>query len=485
LTLTTLGLCAVVGLGLPVFPAAPVSGQEPVRLGVLTIRSGPIASCGRQMEDGLQFALKERGGAIAGRKVEVFFGDSAGQPTLTRAKTLELVERNRVHVLTGPVAAFEVYAISDYVRQAEIPIIISPAAADDITQRKANPWFVRATMSGSQVTHPLGEYAARKLGYRRIATISDDFAYGHEHTGGFQRTFEENGGKIVQKLWPPITTPDYGPYIAQLKTNVDAIYAGFGPTNGQRFLKQYHEFGLKLPVLGMVTTTEESSLKSMGDEALGVITAGTYSAAIDTPTNQKWVQAMRAEYKEDPGYCTIGGYLGILFLEAAMKSVQGRLEDRPAFMKALRAVQLPDTPQGPLRLDSYGNPIVNVYIRRVERRDGRLMNVVIDTYRDVSQFWTYDPLPSWRRRCTRATTHPPRTSSEAGYRDSNLPWRKTGPSSPMLTETVSPALGTGMMGVDVRVSDSGPPVTPTQPPARICDNRPRERRSSVYSTPRA
>src|SRR3989454_7315133 len=216
-------------LSLCVRATAPVSAQEPVRLGVLTIRSGPIASCGRQMEEGLQFALKEHGGAIAGRKVEVYFGDSAGQPAQTRTKTLELVERNRVHVLTGPVAAFEVYAISDYIRQAEMPFIISPAAADDITQRKANPWFVRATMSGSQVTHPLGEYAAKKLGYKRIATIADDFAYGHEHTGGFHRTFEGNGGKIVQNLWPPIVTPDYAPYIAQLQTNADAVYAGFGP----------------------------------------------------------------------------------------------------------------------------------------------------------------------------------------------------------------------------------------------------------------
>ena len=380
-----------VALVLSAVLAPPVLAQEPVRVGVLTIRSGPIASCGRQMEDGFQFALKERGGMLVGRKIEAFFGDSAGQPALTKSKTQELVERNRVHVLMGPVAAFEVYAISDYVRQAEIPMIISPAAAEDITQRKVNPWFVRATMTSSQVTHPLGEYAARKLGYKRIATISDDFAYGHEHTAGFQRTFEENGGRIVQKLWPPITTPDYGVYIAQIKPNVDAIYAGFGPSNGQRFLKQYKEFGMKLPVLGMVTTTEESSLKSMGDEALGVITAGTYSAAVDTPTNRKWVQAMRAEYKEDPGYCTIGGYLGVLFLESALKTVNGRIEDKTAFMKALRTISLADTPGGPIRLDAYGNPIVNVYVRRVERRDGRLMNVVIDTYRDVSQFWKYEP----------------------------------------------------------------------------------------------
>src|SRR5216684_7869649 len=115
-TLVALGLCVIIVM--------PVSAQESLRLGVLTIRSGPIASCGRQMEEGLQFALKERGGAIAGRKVEVFFGDSAGQPAQTRAKTLELVERNRVHALTGPVAAFEAYAISDYVRQAEIPMVI-------------------------------------------------------------------------------------------------------------------------------------------------------------------------------------------------------------------------------------------------------------------------------------------------------------------------------------------------------------------------
>src|SRR5207245_11313087 len=162
-----------------------------------------------------------------------------------------------------------------------------------------------------------------------------------------------------QKLWPPIVTPDYGPYIAQLKTSVDAIYAGFGPTNGQRFLKQYSEFGMKLPVLGMVTTTEESSLKSMGDEALGVITAGTYSGAIATPTNRKWVQAMRAEYKDDPAYCTIAGYLGVLFHEAEMKAVNGRVEDKAAVMKALRAVSLPAPPAGRSDLDSYGNPVVN------------------------------------------------------------------------------------------------------------------------------
>ena len=371
--------------------AAPALAQEPIRVGLLTIRSGAVASCGRQMEEGFQIFVKERNGMVAGRKLEVFVGDSAGQPAQTRTKAQEHVERNKVHVIVGPIAAFEAIAISDYIRQVEMPTIISPASADDITQRKANLWFVRASMSASQPTHPLGEYAAKKLAYKRVATISDDFAYGHEHTAGFQRTFEENGGKIVQKLWPPLNVADYGSYITQLKTNVDAIYAGFGPQNGMRFIKQYREYGLKLPILGTVTTIDEGQMKAMGDEVLGTITAGSYSSVLDNPLNKKFVAAMQAEFKDEPGFCAISGYMGGVFLEAGAKAVNGKIEDKAAFMKALQGLRLPDSPLGPVKLDAYGNPVTNIYIRRVERRDGRLVNAIIETYPDVSQFWKYDP----------------------------------------------------------------------------------------------
>jgi branched-chain amino acid transport system substrate-binding protein len=371
--------------------ATPALAQEPIRVGLLTIRSGAVASCGRQMEEGFQVFVKERNGMVAGRKLEIFVGDSAGQPAQTRTKAQEHVERNKVHVIIGPIAAFEAIAISDYIKQVEMPTIISPASADDITQRKANLWFVRASMSASQPTHPLGEYAVKKLGYKRIATISDDFAYGHEHTAGFQRTFEENGGKIVQKLWPPLNVADYGSFITQLKTNVDAIYAGFGPQNGMRFIKQYREYGLKLPILGTVTTIDEGQMKAMGDEVLGTITAGSYSSVLDNPLNKKFVQTMQADFKDEPGFCAISGYMGGVFLEAGARAVSGKIEDKAAFMKALQGLRLPDSPVGPVKLDAYGNPITNIYIRRVERRDGRLVNAIIETYPDVSQFWKYDP----------------------------------------------------------------------------------------------
>ena len=386
-----LGIGAVAGAG--ILPRGLRAQAGPIRVGFLTVNSGALAAGGRQLEEGIRLFLKERGDKIAGRPVDLIVADTAGQPANTRSKTQELVERNQVHVIIGPLAAFEALAINDYVAQVGIPIVSDSAAAEDLTQRKPNPWFVRAVGTSAQSAHPLGDYAARKLNYKRIATISDDFAFGHELTAGFQRVFEEASGKVVQKLWPPLNVADYGSYIAQLKRDADAVFAGFAGANGLRFLKQYSEYGLagSLPVLGHMTTVDEGVLKNMGDEAVGVVSSGWYSAAIDTPTNRTFVEAVRAAYKADPGYYTVGAYLAGSILEAAAKALDGKVEDKEALAKALRRVQLTDSPLGPVTIDEYGNPIFNIYIRRVERMNGRLMNKVIETYPAVSQFWTYEP----------------------------------------------------------------------------------------------
>lgn len=365
--------------------------EEPLRLGFLTIKSGALAAGGKQMEDGLRLFLKERNNMIAGRKVELFVGDTAGQPAVTKTKAQELIEKNKVHVIIGPLAAFEALAIDDYIRQSETPIISPSAAAEDLTQRKPNPWFVRAVGTSAQPHHPLGEYAAKTLGYKRIAIIADDFAFGHEISAGFQRTFEENGGKVVQKLWSPLNVADYGTYIGQIKPNVDAVFAAFAGGNGIKFLKQYEEYGLKskIPVLGAMTTVDEGILKSMGNDAVGVVSAGWYTAAIDNAANKKFVAAIQRDYKQDPGYYSIGAYGAALMLEEAVKAVKGKVEDKPAFMAALRNVQVANDPRGPFKLDALGNPIMDVYIRKVERKDGRLVNSVVQKYPAVSQFWKY------------------------------------------------------------------------------------------------
>lgn len=371
-------------------PGLAAAQSDPIKVGFMTVRSGALSAGGRQMEEGLKLCVDQHGGKMAGRTVEVITADTAGQPAVNKTKAQELVERNGVDVLIGPLAAFEALAIDDYIRQARIPTISPSAAAEDLTQRKPNPWFVRAVGTSAQPYHPFGEYAAMELGYRKIAVIADDFAFGHEIASGFQRTFEENGGKVVQKLWSPLNTPDYGSYISQIEPDVDAVFAAFAGGNGIKFLQQYNNYGMTTPVLGAMTTVDEGVLKSMGDEAVGVISAGWYSAANGNPGNREFTEAVRKQYGADPGYYTVGAYMACQFLNNALEKVGGDVEDREALMKALRSVSIDSGPYGKVSIDDLGQPVMDVTIRKVERKDGRLQNTVVRTYPATSQFWTYD-----------------------------------------------------------------------------------------------
>jgi branched-chain amino acid transport system substrate-binding protein len=361
----------------------------PMRVGFLTVKTGPLASGGLQMEQGLTLYLKERNNTLAGRPVQLFTGDSAGAPAVARTKMQELVERDNVACLIGPLATAEALAIDDYIRDKQIPTL-SVAAAEDMTQRKANPWFCRATSTSAQCSYAMGDYAAKELKYKRVAMIADDIAYGYELNAGFQRAFEDAGGKVVQKLWPPLNAPDYGTYIAQLKTNVDAIFIGFAGSNGLKFLRQYKEYGGKTPLLGGMTAIDESLLKQMGDEAIGSLSTCWYSAQLDNESNKKLVAGMQRDYKVDPGFYAAATYTNAAVLEAALKQINGKIEDKDLLIKTLRGIKVDETCRGPVQFDKYGNVVGNIYIRKVEKKGAALVNAVIKTYPNVSQFWTYD-----------------------------------------------------------------------------------------------
>ena len=365
-------------------------GAGAMRVGLLTVKTGPLASGGIDMERALVMYLKERNNELAGRKIELIVADTGGVPATARTKTQELVEKNDVHCLIGPLAAFEALAIDDYIRAREIPTL-SVAAAEDMTQRTPNPWFVRGTSSSAQCAHPLGEYAAKDLGYKKIITIADDIAYGHEMCAGFQRVFEDNGGQVIQKLFPPLTAPDYGTYVAQL-ADADAIFLGFAGSNGFRFVRQMVEYGVdkKMKIIGGMTALDESVLRNMGDEALGIVTSCWYSAGIDSPLNNTFAADFRKQFGYDPGFYAAATYVEGAVLESALKAVGGKVDDKKALMAALKATSV-DTVRGPVTFDDYGNVVGAVYIRKVERKDGRLVNVVNKTYPNVSQFWTYEP----------------------------------------------------------------------------------------------
>ena len=369
-------------------PMPALAQAEPIKIGLLTVKTGPLAQGGIQMEQGTRLFLKDSGDKLAGRATELIVADTGGNPAGAKTKAQELVERDNVDMIFGPLAAFELLAISEYVASKKVPIL-SLAAAEDMTQRKPNPYFVRASATAAQAMQPLGDYAAKELKYKTAITIVEDFAFGYEQMGGFQRVFEDAGGRVKAKLWPPIVTPDYTPYLAQL-SGVDVIVQGFAGSNPLKFMKQYKDAGLTLPVIGGETAGDDALLKSFGDEAIGMISASPYTADLDIPSNQKFVAGMVRDYENLPGLYAAGLYINGMVADAALQKTGGKADDRDALIKALREVALTDTPRGPFHFDHFGNVVGDIFIRRCERMDGKLVNTTIKTYNNVSQFWTYD-----------------------------------------------------------------------------------------------
>ena len=375
------------------------SAEGPIKIGFLAPLSGPYVQNGRDILNGFLLYLEEIGSQAAGRRIEVIIEDDEAVPAVGLTKARKLVERDKVHVMAGGLLASTGYALAPYIDSMHIPMVFPVISSDDLTQRRPAKWIVRTGWSSSQSSHAFGEYAYRNLKLRKVATIALDYSFGWESVGGFQRTFEAEGGAIAQKIWCPVSVHDFAPYLAQISRDVDAVYALFLGRSALQFMKQYEEYGLKqrVPLIGSGTITDEHVLPFMGDEALGVITPLHYSAALNTPANRTFVAAYRARYKKLPSYYAESMYTGGKWLVAAIEAVRGNVENSETLLDALRKVKLADLPRGPVELDDYGSPIENVYIRKVERVNGELQNTVIETIPRVSQFWKYNPADYLRR----------------------------------------------------------------------------------------
>jgi branched-chain amino acid transport system substrate-binding protein len=370
------------------FPTPAIAQNAPFKLGLLTVKTGPLAQGGIQMEQGITTLLKQKNNTLSGRKIEFISADTGGNPAGAKTKAQELIERDKVNVILGPLAAFELLALTDYVKEHKTPLI-SLAAAEDVTQRRVNPFIVRPSATSAQCMHPLADYAAKDLKYKTAITISEDFAFGYEQMGGFQHVFQDAGGKIVKKLWPPLVTPDYTPYIAQIQ-DAECCVNGFAGSNPVRFMQAYQAMGVKakIPLLAGWTAMDDALLRTLGDDAVGVKSAHWYSADFNSPINKQFVADMQKDYQVLPGGYSAGMYIAGMCVEAALASGKDSGE---GLAESLHKVSLKDSPRGPFHFDEYGNVVGTVFIRNCERKDGKLVNTVIKSYPNVSQFWTYDP----------------------------------------------------------------------------------------------
>jgi len=381
-----------------VFPMPFVARAQsaPIRIGLMAPLSGVVAAGGREIVEGFNMFWEGVGNEVAGRKVEVIVEDDAGNPDTALQKARRLVEETKVDFLFGNLLANTGLAVANYVKGNGTPYFIPVIAADDLTQRNRIKNVIRvAGYSASQMPRPLADWAL-KQGYRRIATISQDYTFGHEQCGGFAQVFTEGGGTIVKQFWNPLNTADFSPYLGQIASlNVDAIFAMELGADATRFMQQYANFGLKgqLPLLGAQNFTDQSVIRTMGPECEGIVSSAHFAEGSDNPETRKFVQAYSAKYGKMPSLYGFSHYSGALWVAKAIESVQGRIADRDGFLAAVLKTELTNSPLGrPVRLDEYGNPIYDVFIRKVvKNKDGKYWNVPVQTYEKVSQFWTYNP----------------------------------------------------------------------------------------------
>ncbi|HSB61270.1 MAG TPA: ABC transporter substrate-binding protein [Vicinamibacteria bacterium] len=385
----------VAALVLGTGPGAP-AGAEELRIGFLAPMTGIFAQVGRDMSNGFEMYLDEVKHDFAGAKVKFIVEDGQGKPPVNVLKAEKLIGQDKVHMYVGGLLASTGYALAPVSTRDKVVYISPIAAADDLTQRELDkyPYFVRTGWTSSQPSHPFGKWACEQ-GYKKIVAIGADYAFGYEVIGGFQKSFEDCGGKIIQKIWPPIGTKDFGPYIPTIKKDADAIFTLMVGPMSLQFPKQLAASGNKKPVIGGGTSYDEFTLPSMGDEVIGHVSALQYSAALDTPKNAAFVKKYRQKYGKVPSYYSESNYTTAEMIHEVMKKTQGKWPGAEPFVKMLSAVKL-EAVRGPVSLDEMRNPVQNIYIKKIQKTkmfgfaQDELWNTVIKTYPSVGQFWTYD-----------------------------------------------------------------------------------------------
>lgn len=373
---------AVLGLA-----AAAPAGAETIKVGLVAPFSGPFAQYGAQMYAGILTYFHLNGDEVAGKKVEVIRRDTGGAgPEVARRLSQELVNRDQVDFLAGYGLTPEAMASAPIAERSKTPLIIMNAATLSIVEK--SQYIARISLTTAQGSGVIGNWAANE-GIRKVVTLVADYGPGLDAEAAFKKTYTRGGGEIVETIRTPLNNPDFGPFMQRIRDiKPDAVFV-FVPAGEQSigFMKNYQSRGmaeLGIKVIGPGDVTDDHVLPSMGDEALGVITAFHYSVAHESPENEKFLKAF-AEVNPNigqPNFMTIGGYDGMDAIFQVSKALNGEIDGDKA-MDILKGMKI-NSPRGPLMIDPETRDVVQTeYIRRVERVDGQLKNVEFALHPEV------------------------------------------------------------------------------------------------------
>ncbi|MGH7776981.1 MAG: ABC transporter substrate-binding protein [Candidatus Dormibacterales bacterium] len=377
LVVSALGVAACGGSG-----GSGSSSGSPIKVGGILPFTGVFAPNAADLKAGWDLAAKDFGTKVDGHPIQSTFLDAHSDPNAGLSDARQLVDSNHVNVLIGPITASVGLSVRSIVASSGVPTLYPSACPDELATTDKLPNMVMTGWTCDQPTLNFGKYVYDKLGYHHVTTIGLDYAFGWQVIGGFVATFEKAGGTIDKKIWAPINTEDYSPYVSEVSSNTQAVFALMAGSASVRFTQAYKAFGLKgkIPLIGGGTLTDYSAMRSEApDTVLGVITALQYADGLNTPENNKFVSEYKAATGHYPSYYASTGYTTYEFLYKSLQSVHGDVSKRAGLVKAFKTVKVV-SPKGPIKISSTTNsPIQNIYIRKVEMVNGALRNEVIAT----------------------------------------------------------------------------------------------------------
>lgn len=370
-----------VGFALAGPTAKASAAEEEIKIGALLDFTGAIAFIGPLFKNGIEYAFDEVNWTVAGKKIKLIAEDTASDPTVALEKTKKLVEMDKVKIILGPLMGDQHMSIAPYLKGKKV--ITATFYCGDSELIPYGTWLIYPTTLVG-LCLPVGYYA-HDLGYKTMVTLGADYAGGRGFVKGIQIGFKEKGGEVIQELWTPVGTADYGPAISNIKKEADCLaYFLAGPTEQTRFIAQYREFGVKTPLLGTTMDADLPAdlLKELGDKVRGVQGQCLYFAQMDTPANKAFQEGMTKKYGNPPGGLENNSYVLAKTAIAGLQATNGD-DSFDKLRPAILASKL-DTPQGPLSWSPEGVAIVNLYIGEAQEKDGKWLWVPVKTYENVT-----------------------------------------------------------------------------------------------------
>jgi branched-chain amino acid transport system substrate-binding protein len=373
---------AVAMLGAVLAAGTVLAQSEPVKIGVILPMTGQQASTGRQIAAAVKLWVAQNGDTAGGRKVEVIVKDDGSVPDATRRLAQELVVNDKVVALAGFGITPSAMATAPIATQSKTPMVVMAAATSSITE--ASPYIVRTSFTLPQAAVALAEWA-NKNKIKQVVTLVADYGPGFDAEKYFSDRVTLNQGQVLDKLRTPLRSPDFAPVLQKVRdAKPDALFVFLPSGQGAAFMKQFGERGLDKAGIRLIATgdvTDDDQLKDMGDVALGVVNSHHYSAAHDSPTNKKFVAAFEAANKFRPNFMAVGGYDGMRVIYKALDATKGAGGE--ALLNAMKG-QIFESPRGQVLIDAQTRDVVHdMYIRKVEKKDGQLWNIEFDAVKSM------------------------------------------------------------------------------------------------------